>query len=197
MTIRFHRQKTPDQEHFGVNRRMFLMTTTMAGVGTAVMMSNASPAFAAALSEDESAMVLQMVQDIYPHPDLLKIEHYQAIVDAIAASADGDAEMAGTLRDGLKKIDEQARKLFGANYTDVEDGDAREGVLRHFQGEGFFQNVRWTAYFAIYDNKEIWPLFGYEGSSVEHGGYIDRGFSDITFVPEGPSLEERTAAAQR
>ncbi|WP_167646440.1 hypothetical protein [Mameliella alba] len=56
--------------------------------------------------------------------------------------------------------------------------------------------MRWTAYFGIFDNKEIWPLFGYEGSSVEHGGYFDRGFSDITFVPKGPSLDERMAQVQ-
>ncbi|MEM7041707.1 MAG: gluconate 2-dehydrogenase subunit 3 family protein [Pseudomonadota bacterium] len=196
MSIPFHRRKTAGRDHLGSSRRMFLMTTAMAGVTTGVMMSGAHPVMGAALSEDQSAALLRMVQDIYPHPDLLDLSHYQAIVDGVIAGADGDADVAAGLQDGLKRIDEQAEVLFGTGYVAIEDPDAREGLLRHFQHEGFFQNVRWAAYFGIYNNPEVWPLFGYQGSSVEHGGYIDRGFSDITFVPQGPSLEERMAEVQ-
>ena len=32
--------------------------------------------------------------------------------------------------------------------------------------------------------KEVWPKFGYEGSSAEHGGYIKRGFADIDWLPK-------------
>jgi hypothetical protein len=32
---------------------------------------------------------------------------------------------------------------------------------------------------SLYNNPEVWPKFGYEGSSAEHGGYINRGFNDI------------------
>lgn len=196
MNIRFHRQKRRGLDTTGVSRRMFLMTTAMAGVTTSAMLSSANPAFAAVLDEAESATLLQMTQDIYPHPDLLEISHYQAIADTVATNAEGDAAAADGLRDGLKRINEQAKALFGVSYTEIEDPDAREGLLRKFQNEGFFQGVRWTAYFAIYNNKDVWPLFGYQGSSVEHGGYIDRGFSDITFVPPGPTLEERLAQVQ-
>ncbi|RMF38841.1 MAG: gluconate 2-dehydrogenase subunit 3 family protein [Alphaproteobacteria bacterium] len=174
---------------------MFLMTTTLAGITTGTLLGRASLAQGAGLGEAESARLLRMVQDIYPHPDLLQIAHYQAIVDAVVSNADDDAFAA--LQDGLARIEAKAQELFGVPYTDIEDPDAREGLLRHFQNEGFFQNVRWTAYFGIYNNKEIWPLFGYEGSSVEYGGYINRGFSDITFVPPGPTLEERLAEVQK
>jgi hypothetical protein len=114
----------------------------------------------------------------------------------VIKTAETDATAAKTLTDGLAQIEAQAQALYGKAYTEIEDADAREGLLRHFQNEAFFQSVRWTAYFGIYDNKDIWPLFGYQGSSVEHGGYIDRGFSDITFVPQGPTLEERMADVQ-
>lgn len=191
MTIRFHRLRQPTRDRAGVSRRMFLMTTAMAGVTTSAMIGSAGRAFAATLDGGQSAILLRMVQDIYPHPDLLEISHYQAIADAVTTNAEGDADAARDLRDGLARIDAQSQALFGAGYTDIEDADAREGVLRKFQHDGFFQGVRWTAYFAIYNNVDVWPLFGYEGSSVEYGGYIDRGFSDITFVPDGPGLEER------
>ena len=30
----------------------------------------------------------------------------------------------------------------------------------------------------LYNNKEVWPLFGYKGESFSKGGYIDRGFNE-------------------
>ena len=196
MTIRFHRLGKSEEDRVAMSRRMFLMTTTMAGITTNAMLGSASLAATSVLDEAQSASLLRMIQDIYPHPDLLQVTHYEAIAAAIMKNAGDDVEAAKGLTDGLAQIDEKAQTLFGVSYTEIEDPDAREGLLRHFQNDGFFQSVRWTAYFGIYDNKELWPIFGYEGSSVEHGGYIDRGFSDITFVPEGPTLEERMAEVQ-
>ena len=34
------------------------------------------------------------------------------------------------------------------------------------------------------DRSVDWPRFGYEGSSAEHGGYINRGFADIDWLPK-------------
>lgn len=196
MTIQFHRLRPERETRAGMSRRMFLMTTTMAGITTGALVGNASFAASGTLDKAQSATLLRMIQDIYPHPDVLQLEHYQAIAATVMKNAEGNADILSGLTAGLAMIDEQAQALFGTAYVGIDDPDAREGLLRHFQDEGFFQNVRWTAYFGIYDNKDLWPLFGYEGSSVEYGGYIDRGFSDITFVPEGPTLEERLAEVQ-
>lgn len=196
MTIRFHRLGTSDEDRVAMSRRMFLMTTTMAGITTSTLLGGKAFAASDVLTKAQGASLLQMIQDIYPHPTILNLSHYQAIVATVLTNAEANEDMAKDLTEGLAQIDAQAQALFGVPYVEIEDPDAREGLLRHFQHDGFFQGVRWTAYFGIYDNKEIWPLLGYEGSSVEHGGYIDRGFSDITFVPEGPTLEERIADVQ-
>ncbi|MEH6361285.1 MAG: hypothetical protein V7761_11205, partial [Amylibacter sp.] len=169
MNIKFHKYKEPRADYAGPNRRMFLTTTAMAGVATGAMLSGINPAMAKVLGDNGSETILQMVQDIYPHPGLLKVSHYEAITNTIVASADEDIAKADTLRDGLAKLNEKAQELHGNSYLEIEDADTREGLLRHFQDGGFFQSVRWAAYFGIYDNKEIWPLFGYQGSSVEHG----------------------------
>ncbi|MGH1414140.1 MAG: hypothetical protein ACRBB0_11660 [Pelagimonas sp.] len=196
MTIPIHRLNRSDETHEGMSRRMFLMTTTMAGITTSAMLGGAAFAASNVLNETLGASLLRMVQDIYPHPDILQLSHYKAIVATVTSNAVSNSDMAKDLTEGLGKIDAKAQELFGVPYVDIENPDAREGILRHFQHASFFQGVRWTAYFGIYDNKDVWPLLGYEGSSVEHGGYIDRGFSDITFVPEGPTLEERMAEVQ-
>lgn len=196
MTIQFHRLRPERETDAGMSRRMFLMTTTLAGVTAGALSGHPSFAASGILDGPQEATLLRMIQDIYPHPDLLQLSHYQAIATTVMTNAGADTETASDLTGGLVRIEDQARALFGTSYADIEDAEAREGLLRHFQNDGFFQSVRWTAYFGIYDNKEIWPLFGYEGSSVEHGGYLDRGFSDITFVPEGPTLDERLAQVQ-
>ena len=43
--------------------------------------------------------------------------------------------------------------------------------------------MRSTTIEHLYRNREVWQLVGYEGSSVEYGGYIDRGFDDIDWLP--------------
>jgi hypothetical protein len=44
--------------------------------------------------------------------------------------------------------------------------------------------VRGDLIVSLYNQKEVWPRFGYEGSSAEHGGYINRGFADIDWLPK-------------
>jgi len=34
----------------------------------------------------------------------------------------------------------------------------------------------------LYNQKPLWAKFGYEGSSADKGGYINRGFNDIDWV---------------
>ena len=35
----------------------------------------------------------------------------------------------------------------------------------------------------LYTNLLVYRFFSFEGSSVEHGGYINRGFDDIDWLP--------------
>jgi hypothetical protein len=36
--------------------------------------------------------------------------------------------------------------------------------------------------FGLYDNPALFPLFGYEGFSVEKGGYLARGYNDLDWL---------------
>ena len=46
-----------------------------------------------------------------------------------------------------------------------------------------------TTVVALYDDHEVWELLGYEGASFDKGGYIDRGFDDLDWLPD-PRVEE-------
>ena len=51
-------------------------------------------------------------------------------------------------------------------------------------GSDFFELVRSTAVVEIYSDPQTWAAFGYEGPSFEKGGYIDRGFNDLAWLPD-------------
>ena len=53
----------------------------------------------------------------------------------------------------------------------------------------FFEHVRGTTTVTLYNDKETWELLGYEGPSYDKGGYINRGFNDLDWLPE-PRIEE-------
>jgi hypothetical protein len=36
----------------------------------------------------------------------------------------------------------------------------------------------------LYNNPLVWRYFGYEGPSAHLGGYINRGFDDISWIPD-------------
>jgi hypothetical protein len=54
--------------------------------------------------------------------------------------------------------------------------------MRDIEKSPFFQKVRSGLVTGLYNQKEIWPLFGYEGEAYSKGGYIQRGFDDIEWL---------------
>ena len=57
-------------------------------------------------------------------------------------------------------------------------------VLAGLEHTEFFELVRSTALVAVYNDARTWQLVGYEGPSFDKGGYIDRGFDDLDWLPD-------------
>ncbi|WP_171181505.1 gluconate 2-dehydrogenase subunit 3 family protein [Ruegeria sp. HKCCD8929] len=194
MSIQTEHPKFKKRESEGLSRRGFLVKSVLAGVSATAIVGAGNNAFAATLNEDQAATLLQMVQDIFPHPDFLPLSIYQDVLKGVLTEAESTEETATLLAEGLKDLNARSTELHGVPYADVDAYAKREGLLRIIQDGAFFQKLRWATWAGIYINPEAWPQFGYEGSSWEHGGYIDRGFSDATWLPPGPTLEERMKA---
>jgi hypothetical protein len=54
------------------------------------------------------------------------------------------------------------------------------------QDSAFFQKVRGQTVVSLYNNPLAWRHFGYEGASAEFGGYLERGFDDLNWLPQPP-----------
>jgi hypothetical protein len=87
------------------------------------------------------------------------------------------------LTDGVARLDaDAAAKYKVANYLSVNWEADRVFLIQAISHTSFFAKVRGDLVVSLYNQKEIWPKFGYEGSSAEHGGYIKRGFDDIDWL---------------
>ncbi len=57
-------------------------------------------------------------------------------------------------------------------------------VLLRVQHTTFFGFVRQTVVVNFYEDEEVWEALGYEGPSFDMGGYVDRGFDDLDWLPD-------------
>jgi hypothetical protein len=125
--------------------------------------------------------LIKLARDIYPH-DRLADRFYAIAMKSYDVKSGTDPQTKIMLEQGVARLDELARKQFGVPYADVGWEAERVALLRQVEGEPFFQSVRSGLVVSLYNQKEIWPIFGYEGESASKGGYIHRGFDDLAWL---------------
>ena len=128
------------------------------------------------LQPSTMATLIQMARDIYPH-DHVADSFYAAAVKGY--DAEDKAEM---VEAGIVALNEAASAAGAGSYLDMGWERDRVDLLRAMEDSSFFQTVRGGLVTGLYNQKELWPLFGYEGESFSQGGYIDRGFDDISWI---------------
>ena len=153
--------------------------TLLASVGgCAIAASVWSLAQQVGLSNQERQQLLAMARHLYPHSNLSD-DVYAECLTSIYDSANDDPVLSELLRDGMDALDAAAN----GDWL-VASPDDQIGALRNVEGGDFFQTVKNEARTALYELPAVWTLIGYEGSSVEYGGYINRGFDDIDWLPD-------------
>ncbi|MFC3169175.1 MULTISPECIES: Twin-arginine translocation pathway signal [Paracoccus] len=166
----------------GLTRRALLSRAVAAGA-----LAVAGPGFIAApdaawavevtaISEHEMATLLQMARDIYPH-DRVGDRHYAVAVKSY--DMDDQKQM---VAEGIAALDAAAKEAGFDNYLAAGWEADRVAILRGIEDTPFFQTVRGGLVTGLYNQKEVWPIFGYEGESFSQGGYIARGFDDIDWL---------------
>lgn len=83
-----------------------------------------------------------------------------------------------------ERFDEGVRALNGGRPFVELSADEQLAALKEIEGSEFFDLVRSTAVVEVYSDRRTWELVGYEGPSFEKGGYIDRGFNDLDWLPD-------------
>jgi hypothetical protein len=148
---------------------------------TAALTGKAWAAAPVAVSTDSFATLVKMARDIYPH-DKLADQIYAKVIEGIDAAAKDDAAAKTLLEDGVVALNKAAMGMKYTGYNDVPTEDERVAILKAMEASPFFQKIRGTLVTGIYNNQEVWPAFGYEGESASQGGYINRGFNDVSWL---------------
>jgi hypothetical protein len=132
------------------------------------------------LTQDEGTTLLQMGRVLYPH-DKLPDAVYALLVKDLDTAASTDATLAGQLRSGIQELN----RLAGGKFVDADDRLKLEAVTA-MERSDFFGTVRGKCVTSLYDNDMAYAVFGYPGASWDKGGYITRGFQDLSWLPAPP-----------
>ena len=133
------------------------------------------------LKPDTMKTLAKVARDIYPH-DHLADRYYIAAVTPWDAKAGSDPKVKALIEEGVALLDQLANANHKLPYGAVAWEEQRVALLREIEQTDFFGKLRGDLIVSLYNNPEVWPKFGYEGSSAEHGGYINRGFNDIDWL---------------
>ena len=123
-----------------------------------------------ALKPETMATLIQMARDIYPH-DQVPDRYYAVAVKGHDESAGEGSRAQGSDR----KRHRRPRPASGRRRLHAASAGRRSAsrCCSRSRTTPFFQTVRGGLVVGLYNQKEVWPIFGYEGESVSKGGYID------------------------
>ena len=173
---------TEKSELARMTRRELLASGTAMGTALVVgtgFIASATEAWAAEaehLQPATMAALVQMARDIYPH-DRLADRFY-----AVVAKTHDTAEAAPGIEEGIASLNILAVGAGHPSYVETGWEVDRVALLREIESTPFFQGVRGGMMVSLYNNPDVWPLFGYEGESYSKGGYLEHGFNDIDWL---------------
>ena len=167
-------------------RRRFIVAAVTASGAVAsglnlALLQNAS-AWASATDDDSTAsanVLARMVRLYYPH-DNVADDVYVQTVDSILSAAASDPQLQQLLDVAHAALDSAGDHRF----TEL-DAESQLAAMTKVQDEAFFTAIKFQVLARFYAHPEVWKAMNYPGSSVEHGGYVERGFNDIDWLPGG------------
>jgi hypothetical protein len=165
--------------NFSLHRRRLLLQAACAYLGATSPAGRLLAEVGAAASDDElNFFLVILLKSLFPH-DGLDPSMYVDVADAMAGAVTSDPDLLSLVQAGRRKLDQQS----GGPWQELDTTDQAHR-LSMIEETPFFQTLRGLGNFLFYNHRELWPFFGYEGSSFEKGGYIKRGFDDLDWLPE-------------
>ena len=157
-----------------LSRRALLAGAALLGMGMSVV---AQPLM---LSEAERRTLTLAARTMFPHP-LLSDAPYRGIIDF--AFPDSDAAKVAAARGAVARLDAD-----GPPFAARAEA-ARHATLAPLIADPFFQGLRVGVLIGLYADLGVTRRFGYQGPSIKEGGYSERGFDALPWLPSPKGLE--------
>lgn len=162
-------------------RRRFLVAAItfsgLASVPSSLSWIGSSAAWAETDGEKLGAMA-KLARLLFPHAELPD-EVYAEVIDEVLAWTAADPATDGLLAAAEQALDTKAEQT----WFDLAE-EEQLVTLRALQDNPAIAGIREMVRFRLYQHRILWQHIGYPGSSKELGGYINRGFDDIDWLPE-------------
>jgi hypothetical protein len=165
-------------------RREFLKTTT--GLLTGWVVAGSPLALIApgrawavdltAFTSAEAATLMAVARTIAPH-DKLDDAAYALVIHAVDADATKDESARKMIQEGIARL--------GTGFVKSAESD-RVAALKKIESSEFFRTMRLKTLQVLYATPMAYAHFGYEGEAFSKGGYVQRGFNDLRWLPEVP-----------
>jgi hypothetical protein len=168
-----------------ISRRTLLSSASAFAILTTIGSTGVLAHIKVASTASDRQLIASMVRVMFPH-DRFPDGPYLRTADAVITKANASAGAALTLRAGLIDLKSQSfDSLSKAKATDY---------LKSIEGSSFFSLVHGTTVTGLYTDSEVYKMLGYEGESFDQGGYVDRGFNDLNWLPD-PRIDEHPELA--
>ena len=129
---------------------------------------------------DRAATLLSVARTLCPH-DALPDAVYRRVVLQIDRACEGQPQALGWVTESVAALDAH----FGLPFAGLSES-YRVTALKALAGMPAFRFLQRATVRFLYDDLAVWQAFGYEGASYPHGGYVDRGFNDLAWLPPVP-----------
>ena len=128
------------------------------------------------IDQHQADTVLRLSRVLYPHAGL-EDAVYALVVKAIDELA-ADPAARKVVADGVSALDAKAGGAW------LSSAPAKQtDVVAALIADPFVEKIRATCITTIYNNDMAYAHFGYEGEAFNKGGYLHRGFNDLTWLP--------------
>jgi hypothetical protein len=169
-----------------VTRRSFLkgsvVLTGLLVAGSPIALLAPSRAWAVELThidQSQADALMALAKTLYPHQTLPDAVYALVAKDIDAKAA--DPATAALVKDGVAKLDASS----GGKWLS-ESATERTALVTSMQNDPFIKLVRGQCITSLYDNEMAYAHFGYQGEAFSKGGYVYRGFNDLTWLPNPP-----------
>jgi hypothetical protein len=159
-------------------RRKFLVAALTLGGAAATAPFLRSSQVWAETDADMPAVMVKFARRLFPHEGMAD-RVYGEVVGQVLATIASNPATAGLVDGATRVLDSAA----SGSWIDLGEAEQLE-VLRATENDPMVVGLRETVRFVFYENESVWKHIEYPGSSKEYGGYINRGFDDIDWLPE-------------
>ncbi len=166
-----------------LNRRRFLGITITLPLFLSAFCASASlrPAQAStsgvpALTDHQLAMLERISYLLFPFPQL-GMGSYQRVVAGMQQAIGKQADQFSLVTEGIAMLDSTAAQA----WLDLPQSE-QMALLKQMENSAFFQWALPATRSRLFQDPQVWALIGYEGSSLEKGGYLQRGLNDIDWL---------------